>query len=52
MILSRWWTDGDLASSLVPPAVARWTRVGDFNQHVIDIVKNLSSDVPIFHTLS
>ncbi|KAJ7264905.1 hypothetical protein B0H12DRAFT_1217100 [Mycena haematopus] len=51
MIASRWWTDTELALRLIPPAVSRWTRVelwGGFDQHVIDIVKNLSSDLPIF----
>ncbi|KAJ7267703.1 hypothetical protein B0H12DRAFT_120967 [Mycena haematopus] len=50
MIASRWWTDAELASRWIPPAVARWTRIqlwGDFAQHVIDIVKNMSSDIPI-----
>jgi hypothetical protein len=27
MIASRWWTDIELASNPVPPAVARWTLV-------------------------
>ncbi|KAJ7268133.1 hypothetical protein B0H12DRAFT_95106 [Mycena haematopus] len=50
MIASRWWTDAELASRLIPPAVARWTVVklwGDFAEDVINIVKNLSPDVPI-----
>ncbi|KAJ7268132.1 hypothetical protein B0H12DRAFT_95014 [Mycena haematopus] len=50
MITSRWWTDTELASHSIPPNVARWTRVvlcGDFADDVIDIVKNLSSDIPI-----
>ncbi|KAF8208539.1 hypothetical protein K438DRAFT_1812402 [Mycena galopus ATCC 62051] len=27
MIISRWWTDAELAARLLPPAVARWTHV-------------------------
>ncbi|KAJ6455381.1 hypothetical protein C8R45DRAFT_1082443 [Mycena sanguinolenta] len=27
MIASRWWTDAELVSRAVPPAVSRWTRV-------------------------
>ncbi|KAJ7268098.1 hypothetical protein B0H12DRAFT_1229746 [Mycena haematopus] len=53
MIASRWWTDAELASRLIPPAVARWTRIDlwghDFAEHILDIMKNLSSDVPIIH---
>ncbi|KAJ6501946.1 hypothetical protein C8R45DRAFT_1209605 [Mycena sanguinolenta] len=46
MIASRWWTDG----KLIPPAVARWTRVqlcGDFSPYFVDwdILKDLPSDV-------
>ncbi|KAF8208567.1 hypothetical protein K438DRAFT_1812455 [Mycena galopus ATCC 62051] len=44
MIASRWWTDADLASHSVPPAVARWTRVelrGDFGQHFVDAMEVL-----------
>ncbi|KAJ7264900.1 hypothetical protein B0H12DRAFT_1230548 [Mycena haematopus] len=52
MIVSRWWSDIELASCVVPPAVSRWTRVelrGYVGRHVIDIVRNLSSDLPIIH---
>ncbi|KAJ7251154.1 hypothetical protein B0H12DRAFT_1324134 [Mycena haematopus] len=50
MIASRWWTDTELAACLVPPVVSRWTRVelqGGSCQHVINIVLDLSPDVPI-----
>jgi hypothetical protein len=28
MLASRWWTDAEAISHLIPPAVTRWTRVG------------------------
>ncbi|KAJ6501969.1 hypothetical protein C8R45DRAFT_974975 [Mycena sanguinolenta] len=48
MIASRWWPDTDLASRLVQPVVARWTRVelrGRFSRQFVDILKDLPSDV-------
>jgi hypothetical protein len=44
MIASRWWTDANLASNPVPPAVARWTLVrldGHFEPHFVDIMAGL-----------
>ncbi|KAJ7264949.1 hypothetical protein B0H12DRAFT_1230583 [Mycena haematopus] len=52
MIASRWWTDTELASRSAPPAVSRSTHValrGRSAQNVINIVRDLSPDVPIFH---
>ncbi|KAF8208485.1 hypothetical protein K438DRAFT_1812282 [Mycena galopus ATCC 62051] len=47
MIISRWWTDAQLASPL--PVVARWTRVGlwGLDQHFYDMLKELPSNVVI-----
>ncbi|KAF7363978.1 F-box domain-containing protein [Mycena sanguinolenta] len=52
MIVSRWWTDTELASRLVPPAVARWTHVelnGNryLGEELADMLKDLPSDVLI-----
>jgi hypothetical protein len=44
MITSRWWTDTELASRLVPPAVARWTVMqlrGDFSESFVDMMQVL-----------
>ncbi|KAJ7242831.1 hypothetical protein B0H12DRAFT_1325908 [Mycena haematopus] len=46
MIATRWWTDAELASRSVPPAVARWTRVEvwhDLTRHVL--LGGIPSDV-------
>ncbi|KAF7357564.1 F-box domain-containing protein [Mycena sanguinolenta] len=50
MIASRWWTDTELISFVVPPAVARWTHVNldveyDFGSQFEDILKHVPSDV-------
>ncbi|KAJ6512988.1 hypothetical protein C8R45DRAFT_1153646 [Mycena sanguinolenta] len=47
MIASRWWTDAELASRIVPPTVARWTRVElhTFDSHFLDSLGDLPSDV-------
>ncbi|KAJ6501973.1 hypothetical protein C8R45DRAFT_1209626 [Mycena sanguinolenta] len=50
MIISRWWTDAELASRLVPPVVARWTHVelnGNqyLSEELADMLKDLPSDV-------
>ncbi|KAJ7268118.1 hypothetical protein B0H12DRAFT_94613 [Mycena haematopus] len=55
MITSRWWTDAELALCLIPPAVARWTRVElwgnrDAGLHVMNILQDLSCDVPFLFT--
>ncbi|KAJ7863430.1 hypothetical protein B0H14DRAFT_2738003 [Mycena olivaceomarginata] len=47
MIASRWWTDAELASHRVPPAVARWKLVRlhgesrEFSPHFVDILEGL-----------
>jgi hypothetical protein len=44
MIASRWWTDIELASNPVPPAVARWTLVrveGFLEPHIVNILARL-----------
>ncbi|KAJ7863456.1 hypothetical protein B0H14DRAFT_3607711 [Mycena olivaceomarginata] len=44
MIASRWWTDAELASNAVPPAVAPWTLVrleGCFEPHFMGIMAGL-----------
>ncbi|KAJ6466274.1 hypothetical protein C8R45DRAFT_1219390 [Mycena sanguinolenta] len=50
MIASRWWTDTELASFVVPPAVARWTLVNLDIDYCLaapfaDILKDIPSDV-------
>ncbi|KAJ6502052.1 hypothetical protein C8R45DRAFT_975189 [Mycena sanguinolenta] len=49
MIASRWWTDAELAARLVPPAVARWTRIelhGDeLSESFFEMLEYLPSDV-------
>ncbi|KAF8143825.1 hypothetical protein K438DRAFT_596706 [Mycena galopus ATCC 62051] len=49
MILSRWWTDAQLASRVVPPAVARWTHVELrwLDRRFFDMLKELPPDVLI-----
>ncbi|KAF8208437.1 hypothetical protein K438DRAFT_1961048 [Mycena galopus ATCC 62051] len=49
MIASRWWTDTELATHVVPPAVARWTHVEVqwLGQPFFDMLKELPSDVLI-----
>ncbi|KAF7354795.1 F-box domain-containing protein [Mycena sanguinolenta] len=52
MIVSRWWTDAELESRLVPPAVSRWTRVqlyGSFSEQFINSLKDLPSDVLLIY---
>jgi hypothetical protein len=44
MIASRWWTDIELASNPVPPAVARWTLVrveGSLEPYFVNIMAGL-----------
>ncbi|KAJ6584625.1 hypothetical protein B0H19DRAFT_1249578 [Mycena capillaripes] len=44
MIVSRWWTDVEMASRSAPPAVARWTHVElrtEFSQHFEDVMEDL-----------
>jgi hypothetical protein len=44
MIASRWWTDTEIASHVVPPAVARWRRVrlhGDLSPRFVDLMEGL-----------
>ncbi|KAF8208535.1 hypothetical protein K438DRAFT_1812395 [Mycena galopus ATCC 62051] len=53
MIASRWWTDAELASHFIPPAVARWTLVRlwsisrrsgeEFSQRFLDAMEDLRS---------
>ncbi|KAJ6501966.1 hypothetical protein C8R45DRAFT_1209619 [Mycena sanguinolenta] len=54
MITSQWWTDAELASRLVPPAVARWTHVElDGNRYLSGelsaMLKGVPSDVLRMH---
>jgi hypothetical protein len=42
MLVSRWWTDTELASNPDPPAVARWTLVrleGFLEPHFVNIMQ-------------
>ncbi|KAJ6466257.1 hypothetical protein C8R45DRAFT_1219376 [Mycena sanguinolenta] len=54
MIASRWWTDAELASLPVPPAVARWTFVDldleryDWGLHFVATLKDIPSRVLIY----
>lgn len=58
MIVSRWWTDTELASYAVLPAVARWTHVElefhsrfrrhSLGPHFTDIVKDIPSSILIY----